>query len=70
MRIPLVYNTCGWERSEVLKVLDGIVDIYLADFKYMDAQLASTYSSEAFDYPAITKAALIPVLCGLRPLIF
>ena len=41
--------------SEVLEVLDGIVDIYLADFKYMDAQLASTYSGDASDYPAVTR---------------
>ncbi|MEN8203528.1 MAG: radical SAM protein [Bacteroidota bacterium] len=59
LRLPLVYNTCGWERSEILEILDGIVDIYLADFKYMDAEMASTYSSDASDYPAITQAALI-----------
>jgi putative pyruvate formate lyase activating enzyme len=69
LRIPLVYNTCGWERVEVLEILDGIVDIYLADFKYMDPQLASTYSSDASDYPAITQAALIEMNRQVGPAI-
>lgn len=59
LRIPLVYNTCGWEREEVLKLLDGIVDIYLADFKYMDSEQASKYSGDASDYPSVTRGALI-----------
>ncbi|MBD3224765.1 MAG: radical SAM protein [Caldithrix sp.] len=59
LRIPLVYNTCGWERVEVLKLMDGIVDIYLPDFKYSDGQMAARYSSDAASYPQITKAALL-----------
>jgi putative pyruvate formate lyase activating enzyme len=59
LRLPLVYNTCGWERPEVLKVLDGVVDIYLPDFKYADASAASRYSSGAESYPEITKRALL-----------
>lgn len=59
LRIPLVYNTCGWERSEKLELLDGIVDIYLADFKYMDADQAALYSSDAESYPEVTRSALI-----------
>ena len=59
LRIPLVYNTCGWEREEILRVLDGIVDIYLADFKYMDPDQASRYSGDASDYPSVTQSALI-----------
>ncbi len=58
LRLPLVYNTCGWERLEILKMLDGIVDIYLPDFKYTDAQTAARYSSGAEDYPEMTQAAL------------
>jgi putative pyruvate formate lyase activating enzyme len=58
-RIPLVYNTCGWERAEILKILDGVVDIYLADFKYMDADKSALYSSDAKSYPEITRSALI-----------
>jgi putative pyruvate formate lyase activating enzyme len=59
LRLPLVYNTCGWERTEILKLLDGIVDIYLADFKYMDAYHSRIYSNEAADYPAVTQEALM-----------
>jgi putative pyruvate formate lyase activating enzyme len=58
LRLPLVYNTSGWERSEILRILDGIVDIYLADFKYMDGERAAKYSSDAASYPDITRAAL------------
>jgi putative pyruvate formate lyase activating enzyme len=59
LRLPLVYNTCGWERTEVLEMLEGVVDIYLADFKYMDPGMAAMYSSEALDYPAVTRSALL-----------
>ena len=59
LRLPLVYNTCGWEKVEILKVLDGVVDIYLPDFKYADGPMAEQYSSGASAYPKITKAALI-----------
>jgi putative pyruvate formate lyase activating enzyme len=59
LRIPLVYNTCGWERVEILKKLDGIVDIYLPDFKYADGKMAARYSSDAGTYPEMTKAALL-----------
>jgi len=59
LRLPLVYNTCGWERPEILKILDGIVDIYLPDFKYSDGKMAQKYSSGADTYPEITQAALL-----------
>jgi putative pyruvate formate lyase activating enzyme len=59
LRLPLVYNTCGWEHPEILRRLDGIVDIYLPDFKYSDGAMASTYSSGASTYPEVTKAALL-----------
>jgi len=59
LRIPLVYNTCGWERIEILKILEGIVDIYLPDFKYADSQMASKYSSGADTYPELTRIALL-----------
>lgn len=58
LKIPLVYNSSGYEKVEVLKLLDGIVDIYLPDCKYMDPQKAALYSSEAFNYPFYAKAAL------------
>jgi len=59
LRIPLVYNTCGWERPDVLALLDGVVDIYLADFKYTDPEMAGRFSAEAESYPTVTKAALL-----------
>jgi putative pyruvate formate lyase activating enzyme len=58
LRLPLVYNTCGWERIEVLRKLDGIVDIYLPDFKYSDGRMAQKYSSGSESYPRITREAL------------
>lgn len=59
LRLPLVYNTCGWERLEILKILDGIVDIYLPDFKYADGAMAGKYSSGADTYPEVTQQALL-----------
>jgi putative pyruvate formate lyase activating enzyme len=59
LRLPLVYNTSGWERLEILKKLDGIVDIYLPDCKYSSSEMASKYSSGADSYPEVTRAALL-----------
>jgi putative pyruvate formate lyase activating enzyme len=59
LSIPLIYNTFGWERVETLKKLEGIVDIYLPDFKYSDPFMADKYSSGAKSYPEITKKALL-----------
>lgn len=59
LRIPLVYNTSGYERVEILKLLDGLVDIYLPDMKYMDADKAAKFSSGASDYPEAAKAAIL-----------
>ena len=58
LRIPLVYNTSGYERTEMIKLLDGIVDIYLPDIKYMDGDMAAKYSSDARDYPERAAAAV------------
>jgi putative pyruvate formate lyase activating enzyme len=59
LRLPLVYNTSGYERVEILKILDGIVDIYLPDMKYMDADKAARYLSVATDYPEVTQEAVL-----------
>jgi putative pyruvate formate lyase activating enzyme len=59
LRIPLVYNTSGYERLEIVKMLDGIVDIYLPDMKYTDPLQAARYSSGAENYPDMTKKAII-----------
>ena len=55
--LPIVYNCSGYEKTDTLKMLDGVVDIYLVDFKYMDEELAKKYSN-APNYPEIAKAAL------------
>jgi putative pyruvate formate lyase activating enzyme len=59
LRLPLVYNTCGWESLEILELLDGIVDIYLPDFKYSDGRMAAKYSADATSYPEVTRSALL-----------
>ena len=59
LRLPVVYNTCGWERTEILRKLDGVVDIYLPDFKYADSEMAGKYSSKAYSYPEVTGEAIL-----------
>ena len=59
LRLPIVYNTSGWERLEILQVLDGVVDIYLPDFKYWDSELSAKYSSDAESYPELTQTAIL-----------
>ena len=55
--LPIVYNSSGYERVESLKMLDGLIDIYLPDFKYMSSELAKIYSG-AKNYPESAKAAI------------
>jgi putative pyruvate formate lyase activating enzyme len=55
--LPIVYNTSGYESMETLRLLDGIVDIYLADMRYSDNAAAMKYSV-APDYPEINRAAV------------
>ena len=59
LRLPIVYNTSGWERLEILALLDGVIDIYLPDLKYGDGEMAATYSAGAATYPAVAKAAIL-----------
>lgn len=59
LRLPLVWNTCGWERPETLAQLDGVVDIYMPDYKYASGTMAATYSSGATTYPEVTQQALL-----------
>ena len=58
LHLPLVYNTSGYEREEIVRLLDGIVDIYLPDFKYTDPEKAAMYSSGAADYPEMAKRGI------------
>lgn len=55
--VPIVYNTSGYDSVETLKMLDGAVDIYLPDFKYIRPEKALKYS-KAEDYPQVAEAAL------------
>ena len=57
LRLPVVYNTGSYEYVETLKQMEGLVDIYLPDFKYMDSALAGRYS-RAEDYSEVAKAAI------------
>ena len=55
--VPIVYNSSGYESVETLKELDGLVDIYLPDFKYISSEKARKYSF-AEDYPEVAMLAL------------
>ncbi len=59
-KIPIVYNSSGYENIDTLKRLKGYIDIYLFDFKYFDSEKAHLYSS-AYDYPDVCKSALLQV---------
>ncbi|MBR3150232.1 MAG: radical SAM protein [Eubacterium sp.] len=56
-KLPIVYNTSGYESAETLRQLDGLVDVYLTDFKYTRSEKALRYSKAA-DYPEVARAAL------------
>lgn len=55
--IPVVYNSSAYENVSSLKLLDGLVDVYLPDMKYMDGRLSAEYSN-APDYADVAKAAI------------
>jgi putative pyruvate formate lyase activating enzyme len=59
LRLPVVYNTSGWERPEILALLDGVVDIYLPDFKYWESDMAARYSAGAERYPEMARKAIL-----------
>jgi len=59
LRLPLVYNTSGWELTDVLRDLDGVIDVYLPDFKYWSPDMAAKYSNKASTYPELTRRALV-----------
>jgi len=58
LHLPLVYNSSAYDSLEVIRLLDGIVDIYLPDFKYQDAEMAARFSMGAPDYPLHAAAAI------------
>ncbi|MDI6780545.1 MAG: radical SAM protein [bacterium] len=58
LNIPLLWNTNGYDSVETLRLLDGIISIYLPDAKYMDPQMAQRYSNAPLNYPEINLAAI------------
>ncbi len=67
--VPVVWNSSGYERVETLKALEGLVSVYLPDFKYMDSELARRLSG-AENYPGVAVNAIEEMLrqTGPRPL--
>ncbi len=57
LRIPLVWNTGGYDSMTTLRLLDGVVDIYMPDMKYADAEIGYQLS-HVRDYPAVNRAAV------------
>lgn len=67
LRLPLVYNTGGYESRDIIALLEGIVDIYMPDLKFMDAGHAQTYL-KASDYPEHAKEAIREMYRQVGPL--
>jgi len=57
LRLPIVYNTGGYDSIEGLRLLDGIVDIYMPDVKYLSIAPAAAYSGAA-DYPKVIRGVV------------
>lgn len=58
LNVPLVYNSGGYDLPETLELLDGVIDIYMPDFKFWDPEIART-TCEAPDYPEVARQALV-----------
>ena len=58
LSVPLVYNTGGYDAVETLRLLDGVIDIYMPDLKFMDPAPAREYC-QAGDYPQVARDALL-----------
>ncbi len=69
LSIPVVYNTGGYEKADTLRRLEGLIDIYLPDFKYMDPALGLAYS-HAEDYSERAKSALAEMVRQTGPAVF
>lgn len=65
LHIPIVYNCSGYEKVETLRLLEGVIDVYLVDYKYEDSVIAKKYSNAA-NYPSVVKDALAEMVrqCG------
>jgi putative pyruvate formate lyase activating enzyme len=67
LRLPLVYNTSAYDALETLALLDGVVDIYMPDLKFLDSAASRRYL-KAEDYPSVAKAALREMQRQVGPL--
>ncbi len=67
LRIPLVYNSSGYDSPDSLGLLDGLVDIYMPDIRYLDSAAAKRYS-DAADYPDVARKALKEMWRQVGPL--
>ncbi len=68
LRVPIVYNTSAYDSLHSLRLMDGIVDIYLPDFKYWDPHRAARYL-KAKDYPQVARAAIAEMHRQVGPLV-
>ncbi|SPF42709.1 Radical SAM domain protein [Syntrophobacter sp. SbD1] len=68
LEIPLVYNTSGYESVDTLRLLDGIIDVYLPDIKYSDPEAAKKYSGAA-DYVSYNREALVEMWRQMGPIL-
>ena len=66
LKIPVVYNTGGYESCETLKAMEGLVDVYLPDLKYKDAALSRAYSGAA-DYFEVASRAVCEMYRQVGP---
>ncbi len=69
LAIPVIWNSSAYEKVETLKLLEGLVDVYLPDFKYAGAEAAAAYS-QAPDYPERAKAAIEEMFRQAGPCVF
>lgn len=67
LTVPVVYNCGGYEAVETLRLLDGLIDIYMPDFKWSDAEAGERYSGVP-DYPDVAAAALAEMFRQVGPL--
>lgn len=69
LNLPVIYNSSGYEKTETLKMLEGYVDVYLPDMKYMESDLAERFSRAA-DYPETAKMAIAEMVRQSGPCVF
>jgi putative pyruvate formate lyase activating enzyme len=69
LRLPLVYNTSAYDSLDSLELMDGVIDIYMPDFKFWDLEMARRYM-KAPDYPEAARRAICEMHRQVGPLVF